>query len=397
MFMINQSIDYIERGIKESLSLSNEISYLESLVFLGESRKASIYIILLITLIGLVGNGLIMLVFGQKKFRVNSSNVYLFCLAINDSLYLLVHFSEDTLRAFKETYYGENESATINKIIDFLSIVDKYELTCLSINYLRNVLRSISSYIIVLFTIQRLLVVFKPLSNSLKPKISAWKATGFITLASLIFNIWVLFVFDLQKNIEIGKTYCDIIRKYTKVYFVLNIIYTMLTVILPMIIIVICNISIIVKTIKNKTIRKDLQNKKQITKQAKNKSLNDPKLNYTSSKLNIKIEDSSIFPMSSKHSNSFKIKPFYMTKKQLIQSQTKIPKYSNLKLTIILLIISFSFVLFNLPYLAAWSICFYETVFSFKEMSRRNYLFAALHITEIFYILNYVSYLISLN
>ena len=101
--MINQSRDYIEREINKSLSLSNEISYLESLLFLGESRKASIYIIMLIILIGLVGNGLIVLVFGQKKFRVNSSNVYLFCLAINDSLYLLVHFSEDTLKAFKET------------------------------------------------------------------------------------------------------------------------------------------------------------------------------------------------------------------------------------------------------------------------------------------------------
>jgi len=127
--MINQSRDYIEREINKSLSLSNEISYLESLLFLGESRKASIYIIMLIILIGLVGNGLIVLVFGQKKFRVNSSNVYLFCLAINDSLYLLVHFSEDTLKAFKETYSEENESARMIKIIDFLSIVDKHEVT----------------------------------------------------------------------------------------------------------------------------------------------------------------------------------------------------------------------------------------------------------------------------
>jgi len=53
----------------------------------------------------------------------------------------------------------------------------------------------------------------------------------------------------------------------------------MLTVILPMIIIVICNISIIVKTIKNKAIRKDLQNKKQITKLAKNKGLNESNIN----------------------------------------------------------------------------------------------------------------------
>ncbi len=127
----------------------------------------------------------------------------------------------------------------------------------------------------------------------------------------------------------------------------------MLTVILPMIIIVICNISIIVKTIKNKAIRKDLQNKKQITKLAKNKGLNESNINYESTELTIKTEENCIFRMSSRHSNSSKIKPFYMTEKQLIQSKTKTSKNSNIKLTIILLVISFSFVLFNLPYLAA--------------------------------------------
>ncbi len=171
-----------------------------------------------------------------------------------------------------------------------------------------------------MFTIQRLLVVFKPLSNNLKSKNSAWKVTGLITLASFIFNIWVLFVFEIQKNKETSKTYCDINRKYTKEYFFLNIIYTMLTVILPMIIIVICNISIIVKTIKNKAIRKDLQNKKQITKLAKNKGLNESNINYESTELTIKTEENCIFRMSSRHSNSSKIKPFYMTEKQLIQS-----------------------------------------------------------------------------
>ena len=148
------------------------------------------------------------------------------------------------------------------KLVNFLSIVDNYEITCLSLNYLRNVLRSISSYIIALFTIQRLLVVYKPFSTILQSKKSAWKTIGLITLASFVFNVWVLFLFELQKSDEKNITYCDIKRKYTKEYSVLSIIYTILIAILPMILILICNILIIFKTIKDQTLRKELQNLK---------------------------------------------------------------------------------------------------------------------------------------
>ena len=392
MFSINTS--YNEGELNQSLGLSNEIIYLESLLFLGKSRVASIYSIMVITLIGLIGNGLILLVFAQKKYRNNSNNVYLFCLALNDSLYLLVHVSEDTLKVFKETYSEDGESAALLKLVNFLSIVDNYEITCLSLNYLRNVLRSISSYIIALFTIQRLLVVYKPLSTILQSKKSAWKTIGLITLASFVFNVWVLFLFELQKSDEKNITYCDIKRKYTKEYFVLSIIYTILIAILPMILILICNILIIFKTIKDQTLRKELQNLKKVSKLAEKKSLPEPKPSPTSFLQAIDIgtdeNENTIFPVNSR-SNTIKVKPFYMTEKQLIQSRTKFSKNSSLKLTITLLLISFLFVVFNLPYLITWSICFYKTAFSVMELSRRNYLFAVLHITEIFFFMNYVS------
>ena len=50
------------------------------------SRNINIYATLIVILIGFIGHLLTICVFGQRRFRIKTASVYLFCLAINDSL-----------------------------------------------------------------------------------------------------------------------------------------------------------------------------------------------------------------------------------------------------------------------------------------------------------------------
>lgn len=122
------------------------ISYVESLFYLETSIRIKVVATTVILIFGLVGHFLTILIFSQKRFRVNSSNVFMLCLAVNDGLYSIIHFFEETIIAIKDIYSSE----TPNRLSDFiqlLNIIDKNELTCQIINYLRYVLRFVSAYI----------------------------------------------------------------------------------------------------------------------------------------------------------------------------------------------------------------------------------------------------------
>ena len=92
---------------------------------LKQARKWNIFALLPIILIGLIGHCLIIFVFIQKRFRTNSNNVFILCLVFTESLYLLNHFFEDTLRTFNDIYI-ENNSTIFNKFMLFRDITDKY-------------------------------------------------------------------------------------------------------------------------------------------------------------------------------------------------------------------------------------------------------------------------------
>ena len=56
----------------------------------------------------------------------------------------------------------------------------------------------------------------------------------------------------------------------------------------------------------------------------------------------------------------------------------------------LLLLISFVFALFNLPYFISWCIFFYEVAFQeTTDLDRKDYLFVCVQISEIFFVLNY--------
>lgn len=353
---------YINTSLSNGTLSSNLPGIFESDDFLTESRKINIFASSIAILIGLVGNLLTIFVFGQKKARINSSHVYLLVLAINDSFFLVIHFFEDTIRTYLDIYKDQAPSC----LLSLLNITDHHEATCKMINYLRNFLRFSSAYIVVAFTIQRLSIVYKPLSPRFKTKKSAWNTVKLISFISLLLNSWAPFLFEIQT--KDSERYCDIIKMYKKLYFKLNIVYTSLIMSLPILIIVTCNSLIIFKTYRDDSNRKRMQ-KNRVKK-------------IKEIKVPLRFD-------KGLHAAKFMTKPHYLPFNQLLNKQTRNSTNYSKKITLILLLISFSLVILNLPYLISWFVYFCNVAFGSLESNQEHFLFACLQISEIFYVLNY--------
>ena len=86
---------------------------------------------------------------------------------------------------------------------------------------------------------------------------------------------------------------------------------------------------------------------------------------------------------------SYRLKPYYVNHTVSSKKMTNQGKNLN-KITRILMLISFMYAILNLPYFITWSVYFYETTFQVEnKVESSNYLFSALQITELFYMLNY--------
>ena len=101
----------------------------------------SMYVTYILTAVGIIGNGLSLVVLLLSPKRCQASRLYLIVLAVTDSLVLLF------------------QTGTV------LDIFSKHEITC-KFSYVRYVLRSFSSYIFAVISIQRFVMVRVPFRSS---------------------------------------------------------------------------------------------------------------------------------------------------------------------------------------------------------------------------------------
>ena len=318
---------------------------------------------------GLLGHSLTIYVFAQKRFRKNSSNVFLLCLAINDGLYLITHFFEDTIRS---TYIHANNQ---------FNLIDQYNIACQLINYFRYILRTISAYTLISISIQRLIIVFLPLINRFKSTQSAWLTMLCTTVIAIFVNIWVPFYFEV---IEIDKNdldvsllsngsfnnikSCDVKKEFSDEYFHITIAYICLIMLLPILIILIANFLISYKVFYSKHQQKKLNKSSLIAKNNSHSNNNTANNNSNKSKI--------------------KLKPYYLNIDQVIKRVTNKANKAE-RLTKLLVLISFSYAFLNLPYFLTWSMYYIEINFNKEDAVTHNYLYSAVELTEIFYILHY--------
>ena len=97
-------------------------------------------------IIGLCGNFIILIVYSQSKNRVNASNIFIICLAIFESIFLMLHFFEDTIRTIRNTKRLFQNNIDNYDLIEKLNIIDNNYLMCSISNYLRYTIRFIQAY-----------------------------------------------------------------------------------------------------------------------------------------------------------------------------------------------------------------------------------------------------------
>jgi len=347
------------------------------------TKKINIFLTFFIVIVGLCGHFLTILVYSKKRFRLNSSQIFLLCLAINDSLFLIVHFFEDTNRTIHEAYFSSSSSSSssyysyenstssssIESIFKKINIIDNFNIACSLVNYLRYVLRTNSAYIIIGFTIQHLFIIYKPLrTHFFNSKKSAWFSVLFIITISCFINIWVLFMFEIKE--DVNSKLCDVIKSKRNYYFHYAFIYILITMILPICLIFVCNYLIILKLNKEKKLRKQLctaSTRKVIQKPLRTVQDEDDKNKI------IRV-----------------YKPFYLNIDH-ITNKVKSRKNKNTSRIIKrLVIISSIYVLLHLPYVIIWNLFFFQTKKIDQDLKILFY--SILQIFEIFYILNYGIY-----
>ena len=115
-------------------NIENIVSITRSSMILENTMKINIYTSLFIFLIGIIGHSITIFLFSRKRFRLNSSHIYLFCIALTDSLFLFVHFFEDTIRTSINVYSNENITNDFNLFIfssiQVINIADNFLFYC---------------------------------------------------------------------------------------------------------------------------------------------------------------------------------------------------------------------------------------------------------------------------
>jgi len=268
-------------------------------------------------------------------------------------------------------------------LLYWLSFNDTNMIACKLFSFIRYSLRFISAYLIVSFTIQRLLVIYNPLNIKYKSKRLANKIIILICIISVSINVWTPLAFHLRKNNN-DQLYCDINRELKIEYLLFSSIYILIIVVIPSLIIFISNCMIIrkFKQTKRSSIRKSV-----VTTSNPSQSLLKANSKLTS------FKDCNSIVRLNNNTNNVKLKPHYWTKSQLIKNNAVRlnPHASSKRLTMSLLLISFSFVILNFPYLIMWSVFFYKIEIhgQTNETIDMNDLFMILQFTETFSMIHY--------
>ena len=197
----------------------------------------------ILSTLGIVGNIFSILIFLLPRYRRQSCHFYLLSLALSDLCFLIIHLLEDTFRNHNQLYQSH---------INFLD--RSSTIICIIVQYARNTARSLSSWIIVAFTIERLFVVFHPLKRAVICRRKTARLVIFIlSIIAILCNINVPFhygITNLPSHIK-NDTICDILPKYRPIYMRFGITTIIIVYLLPMCVIVFANALICCKLWRN--------------------------------------------------------------------------------------------------------------------------------------------------
>ena len=192
------------------------------------------YIILVIVVAGLAGNGLIFLVFFSKTITKQPSNVFIMFLAASDSTFLVVVFLDRFLKNLRYVHFPDAPLDLRHQNNFFCKFL-------LTFNY---TLPSFSSMLILFFTIERVIAVYFPLKVKL---LCTTKRS--VIICVLIFLIIICANAPVLVLLSIEGERCVTLPKWHTAYYVSYIINKVMFLILPVFAIALMNFCIICKVL----------------------------------------------------------------------------------------------------------------------------------------------------
>lgn len=200
----------------------------------------------LIVLAGLIGNTLSFIVMKSKALRHKSYSHYLSALAVFDTLTLIIR----QVRIVDEYYYNKKGVNEVFKNFD--------DFGCKIFHYLEHVAYLMSSWLIVLMAIERLIAVCLPFK-----KVVIRKQTGATLCICSLFIIVCLsqaFRLVMIEQIGYGIHNCEASDVYLDLYTSLHVYFYQwtLTFVLPVVLVLVCNILVLYQIFK---IKRELRRK----------------------------------------------------------------------------------------------------------------------------------------
>lgn len=179
----------------------------------------NLYYTIFLIIFGCFGNLLSLYVFFRKTGRLQSTSVYLSALAASDTLFLLQLFIPWLDAVQFSTLFCQ-------------------PLICYTVTYISYVTCSLSSWIVVAFTVERFVAVLYPLQRSLICTVHRAKyMIAFLATAIMLLNLPVLKFVSPTDNCSINSTYHDYAARF-------NIVDTAISFTVPLIAIIILNVRI---------------------------------------------------------------------------------------------------------------------------------------------------------
>src|SRR6218665_402214 len=214
-------------SIKKNCSISDDD---ESLFVFSQSFM--FYGLSIIVPFGLLSNFLSLIVFMTHPMRRRASSWHLAALSLSDSLSLL---------AIALDYWLKNDRVG-------LQWMRTSELTCIAVTHLSYTSRLLSAWLVTTFTVERFIGVVYPLQRSSLISVPlALRVIGFEALVCVLLSSFTLFTIGLVRDENSPSHYeCDVRRERAQTYLICNVLFLIFgSIVIPILTIVTLNLAIL--------------------------------------------------------------------------------------------------------------------------------------------------------
>ena len=199
------------------------------------SHKIYLYTSLLFMVLGLVGNTLSVMVFSSSEMRVLSSNVYLLVLAISDSIYLMSVFFSKNMTYIRCFYFPNS----------FIDIYNQSAFFCKFLQYTQDLFSGYSTCVIMAFTLERYVAVYHPMR--FKELCTVWRARILCIGICVVIAIFTIPYHILYIHRYSEYNMCTVRVSYEKTFTILFAVESIIFRIVPVFVISVLNVLIIVR------------------------------------------------------------------------------------------------------------------------------------------------------